>query len=59
MYYYYYYYYYYYDDGAGEIQLWYCEMSNEYSIYASRTAGYDELVCELLETLRYTVSVYG
>ena len=55
----YYYYYYYYYDGAGEIQLWYCEMSNEYSIYASRTAGYDELVCELLETLRYTVSVYG
>ena len=52
-------YYYYDDDAAGEIQLWYREMSNKYSIHASRTAGYDELVYELLETLRYTVSVYG
>ena len=39
---YYHYYYYYYYDGAGEIQLWYREISNKY-IYAFMPAGQRDL----------------
>ena len=36
-------------DGEGELQLWYRAMFNDCRIlYASRIAGHDEMVCELL-----------
>ena len=35
-------------EGAGQLQLWGCEMRNEYLIRAIQTAGSDMLVCELL-----------
>ena len=36
-------------DGAGELQLWYRAMLNDCRLlYASRIAGDDEMVCELL-----------
>ena len=47
-------------DGAGELQLWYCERRNESCVYATKTAGHDEstdvlaLVCELLMFYSFT-----
>ena len=35
-------------DEAGQLELWYHERSNSYRIYAVKTAGRDNLVCELL-----------
>ena len=36
-------------DGEGELQLWYRARFNDCRIlYASRKAGHDEMVCELL-----------
>ena len=41
-------------DGAGELQLWHCEIRNESCVYATKTAGHDELVCELLMFYSFT-----
>ena len=42
-------------DGAGELQLWYRARFNDCRIlYASRTAGHDEMVCELLMFSSFT-----
>ena len=42
-------------DGAGELQLWYCERRNESCVYATKTAGHDEFtVCELLMFYSFT-----
>ena len=35
------------NDVAGELQLWYRERDNNYDLYASKTAGGGELVCNV------------
>ena len=37
------------NDGAGELQLWYHEIDNNYGLYASNTAGVDRLVCKVID----------
>ena len=43
------------DDGAaGELQLWYHEVIDDYCLYASNTAGVDMLVCKVIDVLLFT-----
>ena len=45
-------------DGEGELQLWYRAMFNDCRIlYASRIAGHDEMVCELLMFSSFTSEI--
>ena len=41
-------------DGAGQLQLCFLERSNEYRIYASKTAGDGAWVCDLLMFYSFT-----
>lgn len=41
-------------DGAGELQLWYHEMGNEYLFYPIKTAGDFMWVCELMMFYNFT-----
>ena len=36
-------------DEAGDLHLWYLESYNNYCLYASKTAGGDELVCKVID----------
>ena len=45
-------------DGEGELQLWFRAMFNDCRIlYASRIAGHDEMVCELLMFSSFTSEI--
>ena len=45
-------------DGEGELQLWFRAMLNDCRIlYASRIAGHDEMVCELLMFSSFTSEI--
>ena len=42
------------NDAAGELQLWYREMDNNYCLYASKTTGGDMAVCKVIDVLLFT-----
>ena len=37
------------NDEVGELQLWYRESDNNYSLYASKTARDDKAVCKVID----------
>ena len=37
------------NDAVGELHLWYHERDNIYFLYASNTAGYEAVVCKVID----------